>query len=247
MTTILIIEDSPATAAVLQNAFRSAGWQVMSAYNGEAGLRTISDFKVDLVLLDLMMPKVDGLEFLRLLRARPQDHDLPVIVLSYTTSVEQVQEAWKLGAAVALWKANITPKTLVETAQRVITSAASSTKLLPTSPGDATGSSDDALVAPLPQATRGALRDGGFYLLPDGKTVIASIQAWGVSCLYTSHKWMFLKGRGPADYIVTSEGKIETDTGDKTPWRLEDLQDTGGTVVHAPACVATLHEDLFYY
>jgi two-component system alkaline phosphatase synthesis response regulator PhoP len=83
MKRILIIEDDFFVASVYQETFVRAGYQVATAYNGEAGLKRIGDFRPDLVQVDLMMPKMNGVEIIRQIRANPELQSLPVLVLRY--------------------------------------------------------------------------------------------------------------------------------------------------------------------
>ena len=72
MATILIIDDEESVRTVLQVALEWAGYQVLTAENGKHGLRLLEHQAVDLILVDILMPEIDGLELIRFLRkARP--------------------------------------------------------------------------------------------------------------------------------------------------------------------------------
>jgi len=72
MATILIIDDEESIRTVLQVALERAGYQVLTAENGKHGLRLLEHQAVDLILVDILMPEIDGLELIRFLRkARP--------------------------------------------------------------------------------------------------------------------------------------------------------------------------------
>jgi signal transduction histidine kinase/DNA-binding response OmpR family regulator len=90
---ILVIEDDPDTRALLSRILQEQGWAVREAANGCAGLECLADRPSDLILLDLMMPEMDGFEFLLELRARAVGRSVPVIVLSAleTTPEDQVR------------------------------------------------------------------------------------------------------------------------------------------------------------
>jgi DNA-binding response OmpR family regulator len=79
---ILVIEDEKDIQELLQLYLKREGYEVQIARDGEAGLRKASQEHHDLVLLDLMLPRVDGLEICRNLRSRPQTADLPIIMIT---------------------------------------------------------------------------------------------------------------------------------------------------------------------
>jgi two-component system alkaline phosphatase synthesis response regulator PhoP len=79
---ILVIEDEKDIQELLQLYLKRDGYDVHIARDGETGLRKASQERYDLVLLDLMLPQVDGLEICRNLRSRPQTADLPIIMIT---------------------------------------------------------------------------------------------------------------------------------------------------------------------
>jgi CheY-like chemotaxis protein len=80
--TILIVDDDPALRDVLSNSLAEDGWRVATAENGEAALAAVERDPPAAMVLDLMMPHVDGFEVLQRLRGRPATRDLPVIVVT---------------------------------------------------------------------------------------------------------------------------------------------------------------------
>ena len=110
---IVIVDDNPVLISIYRNKFNAEGFQVEVALNGYEGLELIYSVKPDLVLLDLMMPKVNGLEVLKKLRENPLYQALPVIIFSNSAWVEQ---AWKEGATMVVSKSNHSPKWIVQTA-----------------------------------------------------------------------------------------------------------------------------------
>ena len=82
---VLVVEDDPATRAVLRRALEKEGWQVSEAENGRVGLERVADATPSLILLDLMMPEMDGFEFLDTLRARLPTAAPPVVVITAKT------------------------------------------------------------------------------------------------------------------------------------------------------------------
>jgi len=98
MKKILIAEDSKLLSAVLRDRFKEDGWDVDTAEDGENAIQKIRKGSYDLVLLDLVMPKKDGLEVLKEIKGDPEFKDLPIIVLSGLGEDETIKKAIKLGA-----------------------------------------------------------------------------------------------------------------------------------------------------
>ena len=80
--TVLVVEDEDATRELMRRELQSLGWDVIEAENGRVALDRIGDPRPDLVLLDLMMPEMDGFEFLKRLRAMPDGYRIPVLVVT---------------------------------------------------------------------------------------------------------------------------------------------------------------------
>jgi DNA-binding response OmpR family regulator len=114
MIKILIIEDDQIVANIYRNKFSVEGFQVEIAHDGAAGLETIRSFRPDAVILDLMLPKMTGVDLMKKVRAEPDFQKLPIIVFSNTYLTNMVQEAWKAGATKCLSKANCSPKQLLD-------------------------------------------------------------------------------------------------------------------------------------
>ena len=93
---ILVVEDDPAILAGLQEKLRMEGHDVIAVEDGEAALRALGDEPFDLVILDLMLPKLDGLSVLRRLRKRSAT--LPVLILSAKGREEEKVEGLRAGA-----------------------------------------------------------------------------------------------------------------------------------------------------
>jgi DNA-binding response OmpR family regulator len=95
---ILIVEDDTALTQLLQLVFESRGLRVTVAETGKQALEAVVKEPPAVVLLDLMMPDVDGLEICRGIRANPHTADIPIIVLTAKTSEESRQELLEAGA-----------------------------------------------------------------------------------------------------------------------------------------------------
>lgn len=92
---ILVVDDEPQLIRVLRTGLKSRGYDVRGASDGEAGLESFNEWQPDLVITDLAMPNVDGLEFCRRLRAISQ---VPIIVLSAKGEEKTKVEALDIGA-----------------------------------------------------------------------------------------------------------------------------------------------------
>jgi CheY-like chemotaxis protein len=88
MATVLIVDDGFGVVDVLTLAFEDEGHHVLAAVNGRQGLERLAREKVDLVLLDFMMPTLDGPGMFRAMRANPALHGIPVVVM---TSLEEAK------------------------------------------------------------------------------------------------------------------------------------------------------------
>jgi DNA-binding response OmpR family regulator len=111
---ILIVEDDQIVANIYRNKFSVEGYEVEVALDGQSGMEMLKSFRPDAVVLDLMLPKMTGVDFMKQIRAQADFQKLPVIVFSNTYLTNLVQEAWKAGATKCLSKANCTPKQVIE-------------------------------------------------------------------------------------------------------------------------------------
>ena len=120
MKKLLIIEDDQIVANIYLRKFQIEGFQVELALDGEAGLASTLKSRPDIVILDLMLPRLNGVEVLKRLRAEPTTRDLPVVVLSNAYMSSLVQEALKAGANYCMIKANCTPRQLFDIVNKTI-------------------------------------------------------------------------------------------------------------------------------
>ncbi|MGD2143921.1 MAG: response regulator [Anaerolineae bacterium] len=95
---VLVIEDDPRTVRLLELILGSQGYQMTIATSGDEGLTTLRSGRFDLILLDLMLPGVDGFEVLRQIRDDPAVADVPVVITSARARPVAKQEAADLGA-----------------------------------------------------------------------------------------------------------------------------------------------------
>jgi len=96
---ILAIDDTKTLLNLLCLTLRGAGHEVAAAENGEEGLTRFDQFKPDVVITDLNMPIMDGIEFTRACRARPNGQDVPIIVLTTENGADIKAEGRRAGAS----------------------------------------------------------------------------------------------------------------------------------------------------
>ena len=114
MKKVLIIEDDQIVGTVYERFLRAHGFEVEIARDGAAGLEQIPVFQPDAVLLDLMMPKMGGLEVLRRIRLEDAWRELPVIVMTAANLPAFTEQAAAIGATRIFDKANHKPLAVTE-------------------------------------------------------------------------------------------------------------------------------------
>ncbi len=101
---VLVVDDEPPTVQVIQLALEREGLEVATAANGEECLQAVESDPPDLVILDVIMPILDGFETLRLLREKPETKHLPVIMLTARREDRDVLRGWMTGVDLYLTK-----------------------------------------------------------------------------------------------------------------------------------------------
>jgi CheY-like chemotaxis protein len=109
---VLLAEDDRFLRRACEASLRQRGITVISAEDGEAALRLARTAMPDLILLDMLMPKMSGLEVLRSLKAAEATRAIPVLVLSNSSREQDVQETMRLGVVGYLVKANLSLQAL---------------------------------------------------------------------------------------------------------------------------------------
>ena len=115
---ILIVEDEPVHLAVMKSKLESEGYEVDAALDGEEGWRKLKTAPPDLVLLDVILPKLDGFQFLE--RAQKEKISVPIIIVSNSGQPVEIDKALKLGAKDCLVKAEFSPAEVLEKVQKVL-------------------------------------------------------------------------------------------------------------------------------
>lgn len=113
MKKILVVEDEKELVEVLENRLKEKGFLVFTAYNGKEALEKIAANRPDLILLDLVMPVLDGISVLKELKASVKTKDIPVIVLTNLFGDDDVARVLEAGGTHYLVKSDYTPDDVV--------------------------------------------------------------------------------------------------------------------------------------
>jgi len=120
MKTILFIEDEPALQKTFSDILKQEGYEMAPALDGEIGLRLAKEKKPDLILLDLILPKVHGFEVLKKLKEDKETKDIPIIVLTNLEGIGDVDKAIELGATTYLVKAQYSLEEVIEKIKKAL-------------------------------------------------------------------------------------------------------------------------------
>lgn len=102
---VLIIDDEETIQKVVQFGIRmAAGWDVLAASSGSNGIQTAQAEQPDVILLDVMMPDMDGIDTFRLLQAHPETEQIPVILLTAKAQTSEKQQFHDLGISGVITK-----------------------------------------------------------------------------------------------------------------------------------------------
>jgi len=121
---ILLVEDDRVVRKAAETGLRGLGYEVVAALDGEEGVRRARSDAPDLILLDLLVPKVGGFDVLRALRADPATSGIPVIVLSGVGQDGDLEQAIELGAAAFFVKGSMSLQELVRRIDDLLGAAA---------------------------------------------------------------------------------------------------------------------------
>jgi DNA-binding response OmpR family regulator len=134
MKKILIIEDDQIVANIYRNKLAVEGYQVEVTLDGESGLKLMRSFRPDAIVLDLMLPKMSGVDVIREIRGETEFSKLPIIVFSNTYLTNLVQDAWKAGASKCVSKISCPPKELLHMMRQIVGGGDAVPQSRPTSP-----------------------------------------------------------------------------------------------------------------
>jgi DNA-binding response OmpR family regulator len=117
---IVIIEDEQPIADAMQTGLNEAGYEAVTAYDGEEGLNKVKEVLPDLILLDLLLPKKDGLTVLHELREDEKTKDIPVLILSQLSDTNKISEGVSLGVVGYLVKVDFSLAEVVDKVKEVL-------------------------------------------------------------------------------------------------------------------------------
>ena len=120
MKKILFVEDESTLQKTFGEILKQEGYEMIPALDGEIGLRLAKTKKPDLILLDLILPKVHGFEVLNKLKEDEETKDIPVIVLTNLEGIGDVEKAIELGATTYLVKANYSLEEVIEKIKKAL-------------------------------------------------------------------------------------------------------------------------------
>lgn len=120
MAKVLIIEDDPLVSRMYQTVFKFEGFDVAMARDGEEGLKLLKEFQPTMILLDIMMPKMTGIDVLKEVKGDPKTKSIPVVVLTNLSGMEDVEKAIELGAVKFIIKSENKPKEVVEQVREIL-------------------------------------------------------------------------------------------------------------------------------
>lgn len=121
MAKILLVDDDPLLIRMYQTKLESDGYTVETGNNGEEAVLKATTFGPDLILCDIMMPKMNGLDALKKLKGDEATKEIPVIMLSNVSgSNEDTNKALELGAATYMVKSSYTPKEVVQKVKEIL-------------------------------------------------------------------------------------------------------------------------------
>lgn len=118
--TILIVEDDMFLRSLIARKLENEGYKTEMAIDGEDGLVKVGAVKPDLVLLDIILPKMNGFEVLERIKSNSSTKDIPVILLTNLGEKEDAEKGMNLGAVGYMVKAHFTPEEIIAKIKEII-------------------------------------------------------------------------------------------------------------------------------
>src|SRR6187551_1583252 len=125
MKKILIIEDDPIVSHIYRSRFEKEGFEVEVASDGQSGYDRLFVWKPNALLLDLMLPKLNGIDLLKKIRAVGEFERLPVVVFTNAYVANMIHESFSAGASAVYNKSSVTPRQIIDVVIRLLTPGAS--------------------------------------------------------------------------------------------------------------------------
>ena len=120
MKKVLLIDDDEVFLKTVIDALSAENYEVITAKDGKEGLQVTKRRKPDLILLDVLMPEIGGMNFLKIIKEDEELNKIPVLVASNLTSMSHVEEGVALGARGYIIKSDESLKTIVDTIKSII-------------------------------------------------------------------------------------------------------------------------------
>ncbi len=120
MTKMLLIEDDPLIYRLYQKLFTLEGYQIELAENGQLGLEKLKTYQPDIILLDIMMPTMNGIEMMTQLKTDPSTKDIPIVVLTNLADMRVTNMALSKGAVLCILKSQTEPEDVVASIKGVL-------------------------------------------------------------------------------------------------------------------------------
>jgi CheY-like chemotaxis protein len=120
MTKMLLIEDDPLIYRLYQKLFTLEGYEIELAENGQVGLDKLKTCHPDIILLDIMMPTMNGIEMMTQLKTDPTTKDIPVVVLTNLADMRVTNMALSKGAVLCILKSQTEPDDVVASIKGVL-------------------------------------------------------------------------------------------------------------------------------
>jgi DNA-binding response OmpR family regulator len=120
IASILLVEDDTFLSSMYKTKLEIEGYQVYAALNGESGLKMAQEKKPNLILLDIILPKMNGFEVLEKIKSDKNLKHIPVIMLTNLGQKEDIKKSFKLGANEYLIKAHFLPSEVIEKVKKFL-------------------------------------------------------------------------------------------------------------------------------
>jgi len=120
MIKVLVVEDDELISRMYQKVFQSEGYEVFVAENGQVGLDLARTKEPTIILLDIMMPKLNGMQMLQQLKADPKIAKIPVVILTNLSGTADAEKALEFGAVKYIIKSEYKPKEVFDIVKKIL-------------------------------------------------------------------------------------------------------------------------------